>query len=131
MEDALMPCDHRFSGSNHTIEEGIQLAKEAAKHHKYLSFDCASTEAEMQSLWSARKEALWACLAVRPEGTQIWSTDVAVPISKMAELIGKTLATSNNIYLLIGVNLATCRSVQGTGQYIGLIPYCIGPCRRW
>lgn len=43
----------------------------------------------MQSLWSARKQALWANLAVRPEGTQIWSTDVAVPLSRMAELIGK------------------------------------------
>ncbi|KAE8420569.1 hypothetical protein BDV36DRAFT_281447 [Aspergillus pseudocaelatus] len=80
----------KFSGSNHTIQEGIQLAKEAARHQKYLSFDCASTEAEIQSLWSARKEALWACLAVRPEGTQIWSTDVAVPISKMAEIIDQS-----------------------------------------
>lgn len=43
----------------------------------------------MQSLWSARKQALWANLAVRPEGTQIWSTDVAVPLSRMAELIGE------------------------------------------
>lgn len=43
----------------------------------------------MQSLWSARKQALWASLAVRPEGTQIWSTDVAVPLSRMAELIGE------------------------------------------
>lgn len=41
----------------------------------------------MASLWSARKQALWACLATRPEGTQIWSTDVAVPISRMADLI--------------------------------------------
>ena len=42
----------------------------------------------MASLWSARKQALWACLAARPEGTQIWSTDVAVPISRMADMIG-------------------------------------------
>lgn len=56
--------------------------------HGCLSFESASTEADMDSLWSARKQALWATLAVRPEGTQIWSTDVAVPISRMAELIG-------------------------------------------
>jgi D-lactate dehydrogenase (cytochrome) len=42
----------------------------------------------MANLWAARKEALWATLAVCPEGTQIWSTDVAVPLSKMAEIIG-------------------------------------------
>lgn len=41
----------------------------------------------MEALWSARKQALWASLAVRPEGTEIWSTDVAVPISRMADLI--------------------------------------------
>ncbi len=44
----------------------------------------------MNSLWAARKEALWACLAVRPEGTELWSTDVAVPISRMAKLIGES-----------------------------------------
>lgn len=53
------------------------------------SFASASDEASMESLWSARKQALWASLAVRPEGTEIWSTDVAVPISRMAQLIGK------------------------------------------
>lgn len=41
----------------------------------------------MDSLWSARKQALWASLAVRPEGTEVWSTDVAVPISRMADII--------------------------------------------
>lgn len=45
----------------------------------------------MTNLWAARKEALWAVLAVRPEGTQIWSTDVAVPLSRMAEIIGEFL----------------------------------------
>lgn len=58
------------------------------RSHGCISFESASTEADMESLWSARKQALWATLAIRPEGTQIWSTDVAVPISRMAELIG-------------------------------------------
>jgi D-lactate dehydrogenase (cytochrome) len=49
----------------------------------------------MDSLWSARKQALWASLAVRPEGTQIWSTDVAVPISRLAEIIGIATLTKN------------------------------------
>ena len=45
----------------------------------------------MDSLWSARKQALWASLAVRPEGTEVWSTDVAVPISRMADIISMYL----------------------------------------
>lgn len=43
----------------------------------------------MDALWSARRQSLWASLAARPPGTQIWSTDVAVPVSRMAELIGE------------------------------------------
>ena len=55
----------------------------------------------MDSLWAARKEALWATLAVRPEGTSAWSTDVAVPISQMAKLIGKSDISRENHYVLI------------------------------
>ncbi|KAG6029378.1 hypothetical protein E4U19_000986 [Claviceps sp. Clav32 group G5] len=41
----------------------------------------------MDALWSARRQAYWASLAVRDEGTQVWSTDVAVPLSRLADLI--------------------------------------------
>ncbi|KAF5586246.1 d-lactate dehydrogenase (cytochrome) [Fusarium pseudocircinatum] len=77
----------KFSGSKNAVQDSIKLAKKIAKSNSCLSFEFAKTEDEMQSLWSARKQALWANLAVRPEGTQIWSTDVAVPLSRMAELI--------------------------------------------
>ncbi|KAF4947599.1 hypothetical protein FGADI_10280 [Fusarium gaditjirri] len=77
----------KFSGSNNAVQNSIKLAKEVASSNSCRSFEFAKTEDEMQSLWSARKQALWANLAVRPEGTQIWSTDVAVPLSRMAELI--------------------------------------------
>lgn len=42
----------------------------------------------MHNLWSARKEAVWAMCSQRAEGAQIWSTDVAVPLSRMPEIIG-------------------------------------------
>lgn len=41
----------------------------------------------MDSLWSARKTALWASLATRPDGTEMRSTDVAVPISRLADIV--------------------------------------------
>jgi len=81
----------RFSGSQNAVQDSINLTKEIAKFSSCRSFEFAKTEDEMQSLWSARKQALWANLAVRPEGTQIWSTDVAVPLSRMAELIRKSM----------------------------------------
>jgi D-lactate dehydrogenase (cytochrome) len=38
-------------------------------------------------LWSARKESLWSMLALRKEGNEVWSTDVAVPFSRLADII--------------------------------------------
>lgn len=94
VSSALLRCAQnltispRFSGTENTVKDSILSAKQVAQLHKCKSFESASNEAQMESLWSARKSALWASLAVRPEGTQIWSTDVAVPLSRMAELIG-------------------------------------------
>lgn len=78
----------RFSGTQTSIDDDIARTREIANANKGGDFDFASSEQDMANLWAARKEALWATLAVRPEGTQIWSTDVAVPLSKMAEIIG-------------------------------------------
>ena len=68
----------------------MSAARAAAEMHGCLSFEFAQSQAEMDSLWAARKEALWANVAVKPEGTVFWGTDVAVPISSMAELISTT-----------------------------------------
>ena len=63
------------------------MAEAAAKLHGCLSFEFAKTKAEMDSLWAARKEALWANVAVKPQDTVLWGSDVAVPLSSMAALI--------------------------------------------
>ena len=89
-QDIFETNECRFSGSESAVEDSIRLAQDVTKSNGCHSFESASTEEQMQSLWSARKQALWANLAARPEGTQIWSTDVAVPLSRMAELIGKS-----------------------------------------
>ena len=79
----------------------------------------------MQSLWSARKQALWANLAVRPEGTQIWSTDVAVPLSRMAELIGEM--TDPRSF----EKLTSSRNIQGESEQARLVQQCPRTRRRW
>lgn len=52
------------------------------------NFTFARNELEKTQLWAARKEALFAIMAQRAEGTEVWSTDVAVPLSRLAEIIG-------------------------------------------
>lgn len=79
---------NRFSGTQRSINDDIARVKRIAEIHNGDEFLIATTKVEMENLWAARKEALWASLAVRPEGSQIWSTDVAVPLSRMAEIIG-------------------------------------------
>lgn len=51
----------------------------------------ASDPKEQVALWSARKESLWSMLAMRTgKGDEVWSTDVAVPFSRLPDLIGKS-----------------------------------------
>ncbi|KAH6663273.1 hypothetical protein F5X68DRAFT_271660 [Plectosphaerella plurivora] len=93
----------KFSGSKRAIDESKTDAKRLADLSKCHSFVAADDEESMASLWSARKQALWASLAVRPEGTEIWSTDVAVPISRMARLIDDCKAGASHLGLFSSV----------------------------
>lgn len=84
---ALM--EDRFSGTEQAIKDHIQRVQIIAKQWKGGEFRFAQTEKDKEVLWSARKEALFAMLAQQPPGTEIWSTDCAVPMSRLAEIIGK------------------------------------------
>lgn len=114
----------RVSGSENAVKDSIRSAKQVAQSHKCQSFESASREAEMESLWSARKMALWASLAVRPEGTQIWSTDVAVPLSRMAELIGTLWRFS------LQSRADESRHIKAESRETGPVQQRPGPCRR-
>ncbi|KAF7444405.1 D-lactate dehydrogenase mitochondrial [Pyrenophora tritici-repentis] len=63
------------------------MVKEIAKLHKSGDFEFAVNAEEQKTLWSARKESLWSMLALRREGDEVWSTDVAVPISRLPDII--------------------------------------------
>src|SRR5439155_7812328 len=52
-------------------------------------FECASRFEDRERLWQARHTALYAVLALRP-GALGWTTDVCVPISRLAECIVDT-----------------------------------------
>ncbi|KAK3935344.1 d-lactate dehydrogenase [Diplogelasinospora grovesii] len=79
----------RFSGTTEAVESDARRASEMVRQLTRGSseFRFARSKQDETDLWAARKEALFTMLRIRPEGTEIWSTDVAVPLSRLAEII--------------------------------------------
>nr|POE80041.1 d-lactate dehydrogenase [cytochrome], mitochondrial [Quercus suber] len=84
----------KFAGTPASVKEHIRMVQQLAKTSGSASFEFARSAAEADELWSARKEALWAVMAQRrdPAAEHVWTTDVAVPISRLAELVDTTKA---------------------------------------
>ncbi|KAL4901262.1 hypothetical protein BDW74DRAFT_170220 [Aspergillus multicolor] len=93
----------KFSGTAQSIAADIAKVEAISSQGGGSAFEFATTEQEMHDLWSARKEAVWAMCAQRPEGTQIWSTDVAVPLSRMPEIIDLSKKESSALGLFSSV----------------------------
>ncbi|KAI3330691.1 putative D-lactate protein [Ustulina deusta] len=77
----------KFAGTKTSVKDNIGRVKTITKANKGSNFEFAKDEREQKLLWSARKEVLWSMLALRKEGEEVWSTDVAVPFSRLADLI--------------------------------------------
>ncbi|KAL0937667.1 glycolate oxidase [Colletotrichum truncatum] len=85
--DELPTLFFKFSGTKAGVKENIGLVQKITKNHKAGKFEFAKDAREQKLLWSARKESLWSMLALRKDGEEVWSTDVAVPFSRLADLI--------------------------------------------
>ncbi|KAK8122246.1 D-lactate dehydrogenase - mitochondrial [Apiospora sp. TS-2023a] len=77
----------KFSGTKASVKEHIGLVQNITKCHEGGNFEFAKDQREQKLLWSARKESLWSMLSLRKEGEEVWSTDVAVPFSRLADII--------------------------------------------
>ena len=77
----------KFSGTERGVADSIEVVTAIAKQHGAGDFEFAKTDTEAKTLWSARKEALWSMLALKKDGHEVWSTDVAVPISRLPDII--------------------------------------------
>lgn len=84
----------KFSGASQgSIQDAIKQVRDIARSCKSQSFEFARTEQEREELWSARKEALWATMAAATgEHDRPWTTDVAVPMSRLPDIIEETKA---------------------------------------
>jgi D-lactate dehydrogenase (cytochrome) len=75
--------------SDRSVKEHAELVQEIAAEQGGTRFAWATTTEERARLWRARHDAFWAALAMRP-GSTAWTTDVCVPISRLAECILET-----------------------------------------
>lgn len=79
----------KFAGTKSEVAEQIKKIEKISAQTGGTNFEFAKSMKEQHELWSARKEALWAMLSLRTDGNEVWSTDVAVPLSRLADIIGK------------------------------------------
>ena len=81
----------KFAGTPTGVKEQIALVKKTASAAKSKTFEFAKSDDEGAELWSARKDALWAVMAKKQYATDhVWTTDVAVPISRLPDIIEQT-----------------------------------------
>lgn len=78
-----------FHGTDAGVAEQAVSFGEIADEHGGGPFRWATVEEERQKLWKARHDAYWAAMSLQPGCTAI-TTDVCVPISRLADCIGET-----------------------------------------
>ncbi len=79
-----------FHGSSERdVDDQAALLQSIAEEHGGRGFEWAREAADREKLWKARHDAYFATLALRA-GASVWTTDVCVPISRLAECIVET-----------------------------------------
>jgi D-lactate dehydrogenase (cytochrome) len=77
------------SDSARHVDDQARAVQEMAAGNGGLGFEWATRLEDRETLWRARHDALYAALALRP-GARVWTTDVCVPVSRLAECIVET-----------------------------------------
>src|SRR5580693_6447227 len=78
-----------FHGTEASVAEQSERFGEIAKDLGGGPYDWATRAEDRSRLWQARHDAYWAARRLRP-GTQALSSDVCVPISRLAECVTAT-----------------------------------------
>lgn len=79
----------KFIGTESHVKDDIHVVKEITRRHTKEEYHFCKSKEESKELWGARKHAFWAAQTY-VEGKEIMATDVAVPISKLADCIMET-----------------------------------------
>lgn len=109
----------RFAGSSDVaLDHQIEDVERIARQNEYLDFEFAKDREETEEIWSARKSAAASIFLTMPLGHKVWSTDVAVPLSALTEVIAET----KKDLVLSGLNGAILGHV-GDGNFHAIFTY--------
>lgn len=128
----------KFSGTKGTVADNIDSVRKILEPFKPLDFEFAKDEREREMLWSARKESLYSLLALRKEGETmckfnipsttpigqritclyVGNTDVAVPLSKLSDIVDASKTDAE----FLGLN-ACVKGHVGDGNFHENITY--------
>lgn len=78
-----------FHGTNAGVVEQAESVQAIAEEFGGSDFQWTTRAEDRNRLWQARHDAYYAALSLRP-GSQGWTTDVCVPVSRLAECIAET-----------------------------------------
>ena len=93
-----------FHGTKHGVGEQSEMFGEIASEYTPYEFKWTTDQEKRTKLWKARHDAFWAAMALVPGGVAM-STDVCVPISRLAECVEDTrrdIEESNIIAPIVG-----------------------------
>lgn len=93
-----------FHGSPAGVQEQAETVQELARSHGGMDFEWAERPEDRSRLWTARHNAYFAGLQLRP-GCKASTTDVCVPISRLADSIvaaSETLAKASFPSTIVG-----------------------------
>ena len=109
----------KFAGTPSAVKEQVGIVKKMARSAGSTGFEFAKNDDEAAELWSARKEALWSVMAKRRnDGDHVWTTDVAVPISRLPDIIEETKEDMQKS----GLTTAATVGHVGDGNFHGILP---------
>ncbi|AOZ07486.1 FAD-binding oxidoreductase [Cupriavidus malaysiensis] len=78
-----------FHGSEAGVREQAETVQQIAADHGGQGFEWATRPEDRSRLWNARHHAYFAMLQLKP-GCRAVTTDVCVPISRLADCVGET-----------------------------------------
>ncbi|MEE3634400.1 FAD-linked oxidase C-terminal domain-containing protein [Pseudomonas sp. AL 58] len=87
-----------FHGNAASVAEQAKTVQDLAASNGGMDFKWATQQEERNRLWSARHNALFAFLQLKP-GCRALSTDVCVPLSKLADCVSATEQDLRQSYL--------------------------------